>query len=241
MKEKFGKILAFVVSLCIGFLIAINMTLNKLPITRQLKAKDYKEAIDERNKLFKELESLKNENYFNQDKINSYTNKKSGTVVMDMSAQSGAYGMISGLSAVKGPGIVIKIQDGNPNWKNETSYETLSKIFHDNDAAMVLNEIRSAGAEAIALNNHRIIPSTSIDCNWAFLGFDDYSIEAAPFYFYIIGDPEQLELKLRKEGSYINRLEIRKLKVEIEAKDEIIVPSSKQSFDTKFMRETKIK
>ena len=43
--------------------------------------------------------------------------------------------------------------------KRETSYETLSKIFHDNDAAMVLNEIRTAGAEAMALNNHRIIPS----------------------------------------------------------------------------------
>ena len=30
-----------------------------------------------------------------------------------MLAQVNAYGMITGLSAVKGPGIVIKIEDGN--------------------------------------------------------------------------------------------------------------------------------
>lgn len=243
MKGINGKILTFAVSLFIGFLIAINITLNKLPITRDLNAKDYKEAIDQRNKLLKEMEVLKNENYVNKEKIDSYTkpDKKSDAVVKDMLAQTNVYGMLTGTLAVKGPGIVIKIEDGDSNWKKESSYETLSKMFHDNDAAMVLNEIRAAGAEAVALNNHRIIPSTSINCNWAFLGFDDDTTEYAPFYFYVIGDPEQLEVKLTKEGSYLNKLMVRKLKVQIERKDEIVLPSSKQSFDTRFMEVTKIK
>ena len=181
--------------------------------------------------------------YYSKEKINSYTHddKKQEKLAEDMLSQVTDYGMITGLSPVKGPGIVIKIEDGDINRREETSYETLSKIFHDNDAAMVLNEIRTAGAEAVALNNHRIISTTSIDCNWAFLGFDDDTTEYSPFYYYVIGNPEQLKLKLTKEGSYINKLMVRKLKVDIEVKEEIIIPSSTQSFDTNFMKENKIK
>lgn len=239
MKDISGKVIAFISSLIVGFLIIINIKLSTLPVSKQLSAKEYKEAIDERNKLFKELEILKEENYTTKNKINSYVHddKKDEKVVSDMLSQLNDYGMISGLSAVKGPGVVIKITDG-PNEKiNETRYETLSKIFHDSDAVMVLNEIKLAGAEAIAINNHRIIPSTGMDCGWAFIEFDDDTLEPGPFYYYAIGDPEQLMLNLNKEGSYINKLIIRKLKVEIEMKDEIILPASSQSFDTKFMEE----
>lgn len=233
----------FIATLAIGFLIAINVDFNKSPVTKQLSTKEYKDAIDERNKLFKALETLRDENYSSKEKINSYTHddKKQEKLAKDMLSQVNDYGMITGLSAVKGPGVVIKIEDGDINRRAETSYETLSKIFHDNDAAMVLNEIRTAGAEAVALNNHRIVSTTSINCNWAFLGFDDDTTEYSPFYYYVIGNPEQLNLKLTKEGSYINKLMVRKLKVDIEVKEEIIIPSSTQSFDTTFMKENKIK
>lgn len=243
MSRLTGKIVSFIASLIVGFLIVININLNRLPIAKQLSAKEYKDAIDERNKLFKELEILKDENYTTKEKIDSYAqyDGKKEKVVNDMLDQVNDYGMITGLSSVKGPGIVVKIQDGDSNRKEETPYETLSKIFHNNDAAMVLNEIRSAGAEAVAIKNHRIIPTTSIECNGPFLGFDDYSIEHAPFYYYAIGDPEQLKLKLTREGSYINKLIVRKLKVEIEVKDEIIIPASIQKFDANFMRESETK
>lgn len=234
-----GKIVAFIAALAIGFLMA---NFNKSLAPKQLSTKEYKDAIDERNKLFKAVEALRDEEYYSKEKINSYTHddKKQEKLAKDMLSQVSAYGMITGLLPVKGEGIVIKIEDGDINRKEETSYETLSKLFHDNDAAMVLNEIRNVGGEAVALNNHRIIPITSINCNWAFLGFDNDTIEYAPFYYYVIGNPEQLKLNLTKEGSYINKLIVRKLKVQIEVKEEIIIPSSAQPFDTAFMKENKI-
>lgn len=238
-----GKIVAFVTALAIGFLIAINIDFNNTPLLRQLSAKEYKDAIDERNKLFKELEILRDENYLSKEKINSYTHddKNHEKVSSDMLSQLNDYGMVTGLSAVKGPGVVIQIKDGEPKRTGETEYETMSRIFHNDDAAMVLNEIRSAGGEAVAVNNHRIISRTSISCGWAFLEFDDNSLEPEPFYYYVIGDPEQLMLNLTKVGSYINKLIIRKLNVEIEAKEEIIIPASAQSFDSSFMTQEKIK
>ena len=62
MKNISGKIVAFIASLAIGFLISININLNKSPALKQLSAKEYKDAIDERNKLFKDLETLRDEN-----------------------------------------------------------------------------------------------------------------------------------------------------------------------------------
>jgi len=243
VKNISSKILAFIASLVIGFLIVINMKLGTLPVSKQLSAKEYKDAIDERNKLFKELETLRNEKYATKEKINSYTHDdgKDEKIVEDMLAQLNDYGMVTGLSPVKGPGVVIKIEDGDYNIREEKEWEYLSKILHNTDAAMILNEIRLAGAEAIALNNHRIIGGTAIKCGWAFLELEDTSQEAAPFYFYVIGDPEQLELKLTKEGSFINKLILRELKVEIEVKDEIIIPASNQNFTPSFMKQSEIK
>lgn len=243
MKSISGKILAFIASLVVGFLIVINMKLSTLPVTKQLSAKEYKDAIDERNKLFKELETLRNEKYDTKEKINSYTHDdgKNEKIVEDMLEQLNDYGMVTGLSPVKGPGVVIKIEDGDYNIRKEKEWEYLSKILHNTDAAMIVNEIRLAGAEAIALNDHRIIPSTFIECSWAFLEFEDSSRVSAPFNFYVIGDPEQLKSNLTKEGSYINKLIIRKLKVEIEVKDEIIIPASEQNFNARFMKQSEIK
>ena len=60
-------------------------------------------------------------------------------------------------------------------------------------------------------------------------------MEGSPFKFYAIGDPDQLEASLLTEGSYINRLIIRKLNITIEKFDEIILPEAKKSIEPKFM------
>ena len=60
-------------------------------------------------------------------------------------------------------------------------------------------------------------------------------MEGSPFKFYAIGDPDQLEAALLEDGSYINRLMIRKLSITIEKLDEIILPEAKKSMEPKYM------
>ncbi|CDG01891.1 Putative uncharacterized protein [Clostridium chauvoei JF4335] len=208
-----------------------------MPRMVQLNAIEYKKAIDERNQLYKEVEGLREENYKNKEKMNSYNHddKRQEKVFEDMKNQVKDYGMITGLSDVKGPGVVLKITDGDINLKQDTQFETWRKILHDSDMALVLNEARKAGGEAIAVNNHRVIPLTGVVCNWAFIGFDDDSMEYAPFYIYIIGDPEQLKTALLSEDSHIQKLILRELKVEIEIKDEITIPGTIQNLESKYM------
>lgn len=101
---------------------------------------------------------------------------------------------------------------------------------------MVINELRYIGAEAIALNSYRILSNTGVTCNWAFIGFEDESMEMAPFYFYAIGDPEQLETAIKAEGSYINELMIRKLKIEVNTMENIIISPTNKIYDSVYMK-----
>ncbi|MDI9216137.1 DUF881 domain-containing protein [Clostridium tertium] len=146
------------------------------------------------------------------------------------------YGALSGITSVKGPGLVIEIKDGDIDRKLDADYEIWRKIFHENDLSMVLNELRNAGAEAITMNNHRILPNTGVKCYSAHIGFEDESSTYAPFYIYAIGNPEEMKAYLLAENGFIQKLIIRKIKVEIEVKDEIIIPATKQSVEARYMQ-----
>lgn len=110
-----------------------------------------------------------------------------------------------------------------------------SKLLHDSDMALVLNELRNAGAEAISVNNHRVIPWSGVICNWAFIGFEDGSMEYAPFNIYAIGDPEKLKAALMEDGSHIKQLMIRKLNIEIETRNKITMPATSSNGIIQFM------
>ena len=112
------------------------------------------------------------------------------------------------------------------------------RTLHSADAAMVLNDLRTAGAEGIAINNYRILNTTGLVCAWAFIRFEENGndMEGAPFKFYAIGDPDQLEAALLAEGSHINELLIRKLKITIDKYDEMELPSASISISPKFMK-----
>lgn len=240
MKKSNGGLMVFFASIVVGLLIAFNMNFNRIiGSSMQLSAKDYKDAINEKSDLYKEIFNLKKRNKEMQETINQYKydDKKQDNVLDSMKSQLKDYGMITGLREVRGSGILLKINDGNIDTNRDTEFEAKSKIFHDNDMALVLNDLRKAGAEAISINNHRVIPSSGVICNWAFLGFEDDSTEYAPFYIYAIGDPDVLKTSLLEDGSHIRELMIRELSVQIEKKDNIVMPAAPRLGSTEYMKE----
>ena len=152
-----------------------------------------------------------------------------------MKAQINDYETFIGLNKAEGRGIILKINDGTTNALEENTDQINSKLLHDNDMALVLNELRVAGAEAISVNNHRVVPWTGVVCSWAFMGFDDGGMEYAPFNIYVIGDPEKLKAALLEDGSHVKELIFRKLYVNIEKKDKITMPPTTASANIKYM------
>lgn len=234
-----GKFFVLLATIFTGFLIVNSVDLSGVTKSiTSLNAVDYKKAVEERNQLYKEIDNLKSENIDYRYKISRYDDndpEKSKKLIEDMKKQLVDYGALSGISTVKGPGLIIKLQDGDINKLLDPEYEVLRKMLHEDDMADVLNELRNAGAQAVAMNDHRILPNTAVSCYWAFIGFEDESSIFAPFYIYAIGNPEEMKAALLEENSTIQKLLVRKIKVEIEEKDEIIIPSTKQNTEAKYM------
>ncbi|MDR5586689.1 MULTISPECIES: DUF881 domain-containing protein [Clostridium] len=238
MNKSKQTFLIFLTTLILGILISTNINLGEIQSFVELNAKQYKDAIEERANLYKEIGNLKENNSEIKDKINDYMkeDEKNDKILEDMKAQILDYELFVGSSQVEGPGIVLKINDASINLEQDSQFEVTDKIFHDNDMALVLNELRKAGAEAISVNNHRVVPCTGVICNWAFIGFDDNTMESAPFSIYAIGDPEKLKTALLEDGSHVKELIIRNLYVEIEEKDKITLLPSRAANEIEFMK-----
>ena len=81
----------------------------------KMNAQEYKNASEERNMLYESISDLKEENYNLKEQYNSYINDEndSTNIVESMSSQLNDYYTIGGLTEVEGPGIVVKIEDGD--------------------------------------------------------------------------------------------------------------------------------
>jgi len=69
--------------------------------------------------------------------------------------------VLAGLTRVRGPGVIVWLTDAP---KPASPEDPSSGIVHDTDLLMIVNELRNAGAEAIAINNQRVVATTAIRC-----------------------------------------------------------------------------
>ena len=237
MKNNKGFFFVFIATIILGTLISMNFNFERIRSYSQLNSAEYLNAVEERASLYKEIGNLKEDTLEKKSKINKYTSnyKKDDKILEDMKSQISDYEMFIGLNKVEGPGIVLTIKDGKTNPLEESTDEIDNKLLHYYDMELILNELRLAGAEAISVNNHRVVPWTGVVCSWAFMGFDDGGMEYAPFNIYVIGDPEKLKAALLEDGSHVKELIFRKLYVNIEKKDKITMPPTTASANIKYM------
>jgi uncharacterized protein YlxW (UPF0749 family) len=95
----------------------------------------------------------------------------------------------NGQVAVSGPGIEVTVG------------EAVAVLdLHD-----LINELRNAGAEAMALNGRRIVVSTAISSDGQSVTVDGQPIEP-PYRLEAIGEPQALEVALSRPGGLVSLL-----------------------------------
>lgn len=237
MKKGKDYFFIFIAAVILGVLISVNFDFNAITSHNELNTSQYQNAVEQKTRLYKEISGLKENNLEILEKIYQYkdNDEKNDKIIEDMKAQVRDYGMFSGNVEVEGSGIILTIDDGATNVTEESMADVMSKLLHDSDMALIINELRQAGAEAICVNNHRIVPWSGAVCAWAFIKFEDGSFESAPFKIYAIGDPEKMQAALLEDGSHIKELMVRKLYVHIEKSDKITMPAAGQSGNISYM------
>jgi len=243
MKNNKSFFFVFIASIILGVLISMNFNFEGIQSYSQLNSIEYQNAIEEKATLYKDIGNLREDSGKKKDKISQYKNNytKNDKILEDMKAQISDYEMFIGLNKAEGSGIVLTIKDGNTNALEDDPDEIRNKLLHDYDMELILNELKAAGAEAISVNNHRVVPWTGVICNWAFMGFDDGGMEYAPFNIYAIGDPKKLKAALLEDRSHVKELMFRKLYVYIEEKEKITMPPTTASSSVKYMNVYEIK
>lgn len=122
---------------------------------------------------------------------------------------------LAGLTAVTGPGVVVTLRDSKspppkPADMTQEQYLEISKYYmiHDLDIQLVVNELKAIGAEAIAVNDQRVVATTAIRCVGPVVLVNNVQTNGSPVRISAIGDPETLSSALlMKNGvrdSFVN-------------------------------------
>ncbi|QFR97525.1 DUF881 domain-containing protein [Streptomyces tsukubensis] len=119
-------------------------------------------------------------------------------------------GILAGTVAAQGPGITLTISDK----KGAVEADMLL------DA---IQELRAAGAEAIQVNNVRVVANTYLsDADGGGVRVDGHKV-GAPYRFKVIGKPQDLEPALNIPGGVVQTLEKEQATVAVVREKKIVV------------------
>lgn len=109
-------------------------------------------------------------------------------------AVSPAVQMAAGSVAASGPGLVVTLDDA-PATATRDNLDPDVLVVHQQDLQAVINALWAGGAEAVAVQDQRIVATTSVQCvgNVLRLGGRVYS---PPYTVSAIGDPAALRAAL---------------------------------------------
>ncbi len=127
---------------------------------------------------------------------------------------------VIGLTEVTGPGVIITLSDSTRDTSSALNVSDL--LVHDGDVLSVINELKNAGAEAISINNQRLVPTSSIVCGGNIIEINGEKV-GAPFEIKAIGLPEQLAA-LSRPGGYLEILKRATVGVKLEKSNNITIP-----------------
>lgn len=129
--------------------------------------------------------------------------------------------LLAGLTDVEGTGVIITMRDSPLYVSGSAGQEDLF-IIHDEDLLKVVNELRDAGAEAISINDERLLSTSEMRCAGSTVSVNNNRY-AAPYIIKAIGSPENLEYALRMPGGVSDVLARWGIELAIEQKDKLII------------------
>lgn len=219
---KQGRVAIAMVCAVLGFMLAVQFR-----TTQDIKATVPFQRIEdlsqrllqtekERDSLIAELDSLK---------------RSAGKEVVEKEMQR--LKMAAGTVAVSGQGVSIIIDDSKK--QSKTGENPNLFLIHDDDILKVINELWAAGAEAVAINEQRLIATSEIRCAGPTLSVNN-TRSSPPYEIKAIGDQKSLENSLKMRGGVVETLQFWGIQVQIQRLDHMVVPGYKGPFSFEYSK-----
>ncbi|WP_207712590.1 DUF881 domain-containing protein [Desulfofundulus sp. TPOSR] len=129
----------------------------------------------------------------------------------------------AGLVDVSGPGVEVTLNDSNQilqPGQNPNLY-----VLHDEDVLKIINELKAAGAEAIAINGQRMLATSEIRCIGPTILTNRNQRLTPPFVISAIGNPDNLINSLQMRGGVVEQLRFWGIQVEVKKVAQLTVPA----------------
>lgn len=189
--------------------------------------------------LTKQIEALKREKSDLSQKVTEYQKKvndieesaaKESEVTSQMKTELDKLRIISGVQDVKGRGIVMTLTpsiDVNSNTPFKINHTYLVDI---------VNELNSAGAEAISINEQRYVSRTQIRTAGDVMIINGERFDPGkPFVIKAIGDSEVLSGAFKLPGSVVDELEGANVKVKISQQESVEISKYNKEINYKYV------
>jgi len=234
--KEFIKKYSVVAYVAIGiplFILAMLLTaqLKSISNTEQvLQGKREAQLTDDLVTLQREYNELKEKYNQSSSIVKEYQNNASSNdlLIKSMKEEIDDLGILAGTTNLSGEGIVVTLSDGQRS----------DALVHDSDVLTVVNELKAAGAEAISVNNQRIISTSAIRCVGPVIQVN-YQKVAAPFEIKAIGNAQYLESALTIKNGVSDVLKELGVGINITRHDKVDIPKYEGSLSFKYGVKTK--
>lgn len=233
MKNTKAQIAIAFICILLGFMITVqvksvrkNTAVNNQTMQRaeelQTELKNEKERGDS---LYKQVLQYEKDLQEYQKNASDSSDQAKGLLKQLQNAQ-----IQSGMTDVEGPGVTVTLTDSQDK---SGDVDAALFVIHDTDILRVVNELFGAGAEAISVNDERMIATSEIRCvgNVVTINGNRY---APPYVIKAIGSSDTLEAGLNIRDGVVDELKHYKIGVTIKKSDKISIGRYNGAFNPKY-------
>ncbi|WP_164914407.1 DUF881 domain-containing protein [Aminipila luticellarii] len=237
MKKYSGLIVLGILALFIGLILSIQLRMTAggdqgglVPLAKvrgyeaQLKTvKDEKEiVVQQLMELEERMNSIEGDKAKEDDFING--------LVSDLEK----YKMSSGVLDVQGPGVLVTIKDPVVTDEYEQDFSTI--MYNYELLLSLVNKLKEAGAEAVSINEQRIVGTTEISMAGSNVNING-TPTAPPYYVKAIGNPDTIHDAINIRSGIIDTMKLKyNLIVTTEKKQSMVIPRYTGTINFKYAK-----
>ncbi len=150
-----------------------------------------------------------------------------------LAAQLDGMRMLAGLTSLQGPGVIVTIADSKRPLRPGEDPNLV--LIHYSDLHAVVSTLWAAGAEAVAVNNERLVGTTGISCVGTTILCNVRRL-APPYRITAIGDPQALRAAVQARGGVLDQLRGFDFPVTVTVAGDLRVPAYAGGFERRYAR-----
>lgn len=139
---------------------------------------------------------------------------------------------VAGYTNLRGEGVMIKLSDNMEESLGNINYD----LVHDIDVTIIINDLISAGAEAVSINGKRILSKTEVVCIGPLIRVNGEGV-AAPFIIKAIGNKDELSAAINAPNTYAYNLKtVYGIGIKTMKSNFILIPKYREEIEINYIK-----